>query len=500
MRHKGLLTAAVMLAMTMQVLDTTIANVALPHMQATLGATQENISWVLTSYIIAVAVAIPLTGWLSSRIGMRRLLIGAVTLFVVASALCGVAADLPSMVAFRLLQGIGGAFIGPLAQTIMLDINKPSDHPRAMSLYGMGVLIGPIVGPVLGGWLTDSFDWRWVFYINVPLGVICLGLLWVLMPKARNAGRPFDLFGWLMLAIALAAFQLALDRGAHVDWFAATEIWIESGIALSALWIFLIHSATARKPLIPMPVLRNATFMASMLMIFIMGLVLMSSLALLPLMLQGLFGYPVMLTGEILASRGIGMMLTIAITGRVLKLVDARLLVLVGFLIIAFSLHMMTGWTLEMDWRPVVTSGLVQGMGIGFVFVPLNILAFSALPAEYRTDAASLFNLARNLGSSVGVALVSALLARNIQVSHADLAAHVTPYTLPMDPTLLQAMGVSGTGALAMMDDIINRQASMIAYLDDFHLVMLSTICVLPLLLLLRKPPKQAGAPPPLSE
>jgi DHA2 family multidrug resistance protein len=499
-RQKALLTAAVMLAMVMQVLDATIANVALPHMQASLGATQDSISWVLTSYIVASAVAIPLTGWLANRYGARNLLLFSVALFVFTSALCGIAANLPEMVAFRLAQGIGGAFIGPLAQTIMLDINKPSSHGRAMSVYGMGVMIGPIVGPVLGGYLTEAFNWRWVFFINLPLGIICFFALWLLLPRVENQARKFDFLGWAMIAIALSGFQLLLDRGQHVDWFSSTEIWIEAGIALSAFWLFVVHSVTTKRPLFPPSMLRDVSFMAGVLLTFVMGMVMMSSMALLPTMMQTLFGYPVIETGEVLASRGLGVLVMMAITGRLLSVVDARLIALTGFVLCSLSVYMMTGWSLEIDWRYIVASGFVQGLGVGCVFVPLNVLAFSSLPPHLRTDGASLFNLSRNIGSSVGVASMAALLSRNIQVSHADLAAHVTPYNLPMDPNLLRALGAPGESAMAMLDGIINQQAAMIAYLDDFKAVMIATLCSLPLLLLLRKPQGGGGPLPVISE
>lgn len=491
-RHKWLLTISVMAAMLMQVLDTTIANVALPHMQASLGATQDSITWVLTSYILASAVAIPLTGWLSDRFGARMLFIGSVALFVGASILCGIATSLPEMVAFRLLQGIGGAFLGPLAQTIMLDINKPSEHPKAMSIYGMGVMIGPILGPILGGWLTENYDWRWVFFVNIPIGIACFTGLWLLLPKKAPIARNFDLVGWGMIALGLAALQLMLDRGPHVDWFGSTEIWIEAGLAVTGLWMFGVHMMTARNPLFPPAMLRDRNMLMGTVFMFVMGLVMMAAMALLPPMLQNLFGYPVLDTGVLLSARGIGVLLTMAIAGRITGLVDPRILVGLGFTIMAGSLWMMTGWSLDMDWHPIVISGFVQGLGLGLVFVPLNVLSFGTLPGQYRTDAASLLNLSRNLGSSVGIAIVTALLARNVQVSHADIAATVTPYNLPVDPGMASVLGSTGDTAMSALDAMVNKQAGMIAYLDDFYFMMFATLASLPLLLLLRKPKRKA--------
>lgn len=496
--YKGLLTVVVMAAMVMQVLDTTIANVALPHMQASLSATQDSISWVLTSYILASAIAIPLTGWLSDRIGIRTLFLWSVTIFVVASALCGVAVNLPEMVLFRLLQGLGGAFLGPLAQTIMLDINKPSQHPKAMSVYGMGIMVGPIAGPILGGWLTENFGWRWVFFVNLPIGIGCLVGLWFLLPRVHTKRRDFDLIGWALIALGLGALQLMLDRGQHVDWFSSTEIWLEAGVAVSALWMFVVHIATSKKPLFPLPMLRDRNLMVGAFFMFVMGLVVYAAMALLPPMLQTLFDYPVLDTGVLLAARGVGVLITMAIAGRIMGLTDTRLIVGSGFLITAASLWMMTGWSLNMDWRPVVLSGFIQGLGLGLIFVPLNVLSFATLPPQYRTDGASLFNLARNIGSSIGITVVTALLARNIQVSHADLAAKITPYNLAIDPGLTSAIGAPGDTIMAGLDAMVNRQAAMIAYLNDFKFMMIATVITLPLLLLIRKPQRKAGEPPPL--
>lgn len=499
---KGLLTAALMAAMVMQILDTTIANVALPHMQASLGATQESVTWVLTSYILASAVAIPATGWLADRLGARNLLLLSVTIFVVASVLCGIAPNLTAMVAFRTLQGIAGAFIGPLVQTVMLDINRPSEHAKAMSVYGMGVMIGPIVGPVLGGILTESLDWRWVFFVNVPLGALCLFALSVLLPRVPTKQRRFDLAGWVLIACALAALQLMLDRGQTVDWFEAWETWIYLGILIAAGWAFAVHIATAPQPLFPIPMLRDRNLVTGAGFMVLVGATALSVMALMAPLLQGVYGYPVVDTGLLLAARGFGVLLTMFIAGRIAGAVDTRLVVGVGLVTTAASLYMMTGWTVVMDWKPFVISGFIQGLGLGFLFVPLNVLSFATLPPQYRTDATSLFNLARNIGSSIGISLATVVLARSIQINHAELGARVTPFSLPEDPTALSAYGTAGEGVLAGLDAIVNREAAMIAYINDFWLLMLLTLAALPALLLLRRPkPRGASEPlPPMAE
>ncbi|QUT07971.1 DHA2 family efflux MFS transporter permease subunit [Sphingobium phenoxybenzoativorans] len=493
-RQKGLLTIAIMAATLLQVLDTTIANVALPHMQASLGATQDSISWVLTSYIVASAIAIPITGWLADRIGSRRLFIVSVCTFVVASMLCGIATSLIEMVLFRLIQGISGAFIAPLAQSLLLDINRKSDHAKAMSIYGMGIMIGPIAGPILGGWLTENFNWRWVFYVNVPVGILCIALLLWLLPSKETVKRHFDATGFALLGLGLAALQLVLDRGEHVDWFNANEIWIETGIAAAAFWMFGVHAFTAKSPLFPKDLWRDRNMVSGAIFMFVLGVLTMSAMALLPPMLQSLFGYPVMETGTLLASRGMGVLITMFLVGRISHFVDLRLMVFVGFVICAGSLWMMTGWSLEMDWVPVVESGFVQGLGLGLIFVPLNILSFATLHPAYRTDGASLLNLSRNIGSSIGIALMAALLTRNTQISHADLAQHATFESLPLDPAMSGILGATGDSAMAMLNGEVTRQAAMIAYLDDFKLMTIATLLVLPLILLLKRPtPRKPG-------
>jgi len=487
-RHKGLLTLAVMAAVVMQVLDSTIANVALPHMEAALGATPESITWVLTSYIVAAAMAIPLSGWLASRIGTRRLFLLSVVTFIVASMLCGLARSLPMMVAARILQGVGGAFLSPLGQSIMFNINRPSEHGKAMAYYGMGMMVGPIVGPMLGGWLTDQFDWRWVFFINVPFGLVALVGLAILLPRSDESPRRVDLLGWALIATAVGSFQLLLDRGERVDWFNSTESWIEAGLAASALWMFLVHSATVRLPLFPPAILRDRNLLTGCLFMMMIGMVQLSGMALLPSLLQTLLGYPVMTAGVVLGSRGICMMAAMWLAGRLVRWCDARLLIGIGMVLVDYSLWEMTSWSLDMDWRPIVINGAIQGLGMGLLYVPLSVLTFGTLPPRLRTDGAGLFSLARNVGGSTGIAVATVMFARNSQVSHADLGAHLTPYNLPADPTLLNAAGDAGAGVVSMINGIVSRQAAMIAYLDDFKMLMIGGIAALPLLLLARRP------------
>ncbi|WP_317513766.1 DHA2 family efflux MFS transporter permease subunit [Sphingomonas sp. C3-2] len=493
-KHHGWLTVGVMGAMVMQILDTTIANVALPHMQTSLGATMDSVSWVLTSYIVAAAIATPVTGWLADRFGSRNLFLFAVGTFIFASMLCGAATNLETMVAFRIFQGVAGAFIGPLSQTVMLDINPPERHAKAMSMWGMGVMIGPIMGPVLGGWLTENYNWRWVFYVNLPIGILTLALLWALLPSRGQTKRSFDVTGFAMLSVALASFQLMLDRGPHEDWFASWEIIIEAAVAFGAFWMFLVHLLTAKKPLFERQMFKNRNLATGLMFMVVIGITSMAPMALLPPMLQQLYGYPVIDTGMLLAPRGVGVFITMFIGGQLMgRGVDPRYLIASGLLISSWSLWHMAHWSLDIGWQTVAISGFVQGLGMGFAFMPLNAMAFITLPPQWRTDGASSLNLIRSLGSSAGISMVTALLSRNTQISHSDLAAHITSFSIDgMDPTLAQALGSTGDTVLSMANAEVTRQAMMIAYLDDFYLMSIITLLALPLVLLLQGPPRGA--------
>lgn len=497
----AVLTVAIMMAVLLQVLDTTIANVALPHMMASMSATQETINWVLTSYIVASAIAIPITGWLADRVGRKRLFVWSVIAFTVASVMCAMAQNLTEMVIFRAFQGVSGAFLVPIAQAVLFDINPPQKHARAMAMFGMGVMIGPILGPVLGGWLTENYSWRWVFLVNLPVGAICTLLLIRTMPKGEITRRGFDLFGFALLAVALGAFQLMLDRGHQLDWFESWEIWIEAALAASGAWMFVVHLTTAKQPLFDPRMFVDRNFSFALLFMAVTGVLLLAGLALLPPLLQHLFGYSVLDSGFLTAPRGIGTLVSMMLAGRLTGKVDSRLLIFFGISCLAVSLWQMSAFSLVMGSSEIIVSGIVQGFGLGFIFVPLQSLAFASLAPRHRTTGAALLNLSRNIGGSVGISIVTALLARNLQVSHSDLAAHITPYTLPpADPSVLDRLGGFGDSAAAMIDMEINRQALMIAYLDDFHAMMLLTLAALPLVLLLRKPKAVAGAPPPVAD
>ena len=482
-----LITIVVMAATMIVVLDTTIANVALPRMQASLSANPESIAWVLTSYILATAIAMPTTGFLSDRLGRRTLFTGAIVGFTVSSMLCGIAATLPAMVAFRFMQGVFGAFLAPMSQAIMYDINPPERHAQAMTIWGMVIMVGPVMGPVLGGWLTDNFDWRWVFYINVPIGLPAAFAAWALLDNSGKRARKFDFAGFGLLAVSLGALQLMLDRGSQLDWFDSTEIWIELGVTIAGLWVFAVHTATVREPLLPRSLFADRNFLTAILAITVVGGILVAGAALVAPMLQRLFGYPVLTAGMLTAPRGIGTMAGMLLAGRLSGRVDPRVLILAGMSLLAVSLGMMTQFDLQMDSGPVIWSGLVQGVGLGLTVLPMNLLALATLGTRLRTEAASLYNLMRSIGGSIAISITTALIASNVQVSHSDLGAHVsTTRASLLNAGILEQFGVSGATAMQFIDGEINRQALMIAYIDDYWTMMWAALAVLPLVLLMR--------------
>ena len=492
-----IVTISVMMAVLLQVLDTTIANVALPHMQASLSASQDTINWVLTSYIVASAIALPISGWLADKVGRKRLLLISVALFTAASVLCATATSLTEMVMFRALQGVGGAFIVPLAQATLFDINPREKHGQAMAMFGGGIMIGPILGPVLGGWLTDNYNWRWVFLVNLPVGVICWLLMARFMPKTEKLGRKFDMFGFALLAIALGALQLFLDRGEQRDWLSSWEIIIELGIAIAAGWMFIVHIATSKEPLFERSMFTDRNFATSLLFMAVTGVLLLAGLALLPPLLQNMYGYSVLQSGILTAPRGVGTLISMLVAGRLVGKVDTRLLVAIGVVLMGVSLHMMTGFAIDQPSRPVIVSGVVQGLGLGLLFVPLQSLAFETLAPRLRTTAAALLNLSRNIGGSVGISVVSTQLVRMTQVSHADLARNITEQTIPTaTPEILQTIGPFGPTALTYLNGEVTRQALFIAYLDDFKLMMILTFAALPLLLFMKRGNKVGSGGP----
>ncbi len=494
-QHRVFITISVMLASIMQALDNTIANVALPSIQGSLSSTQDQISWVLTSYIIAAAIMTPLSGWLAGQVGRQRVFLFSIVGFTAASVLCGVAQSLPEIVAARLFQGVCGAALIPMSQAVLLDINPPEKHARAMALWIMGVIIGPILGPVLGGWLTENYNWRWVFFINLPFGILSfLGIL-SFMPETQIRKSRFDFFGFATLSLAIGAFQLMLDRGQLKDWFNSTEIWVEAALAGIGLYLFVVHMLTTKKPPFISPALfKDRNFVTGNVFIFIVGVVLFATLALLPPLLQDLLNYPVVLTGLVTAPRGVGTLMAMFLVGWAMGKVDTRLVIAGGFALTAYSLWQMTAFYLQMDSAQVVWSGLTQGIGTGFVYVPLATITFATLSPRYRNEGTAMFSLIRNVGSSVGISVVEALLTRNTQIMHSRLAEQITPYGSGLHA--LPRAALTSAGGLARLNALVSRQAAMIAYNNDFKLMMVLTLCAIPLIALMKRGGANKGAEP----
>jgi len=481
--HRGALSIAVNFASFLQALDTTIANVALPHIRGAVSATPEQITWVLTSYIVASAIMIPLTGWLADHYGRKKVLVTSVIGFTLSSALCGMAQSLEQIVLFRLLQGLSGAALIPQSQAVLLDINPPHRHGTAMAAWGTAVVFGPVIGPVLGGWLTDNYSWRWVFYINLPIGILAaLGLI-SYMRETKLRQSSFDFFGFVTLSLFIGSLQIMLDRGQLQDWFSSTEISLEAALAALSFYLFAVHAATFKTPFVSPSLFMDRNFAATSVLIFVLGVVMFATLALLPPLLQELMHYPVATSGLVTAPRGVGTLISMVVVGRVVTRVDPRLLVGGGFALTAIAMWMMCGFSPLMGYGLVIWSGLLQGFGLGITWVPLSTVSFATLDPRLRSQGTSMFNLLRNIGSSIGIATIQALWVRNTQIMHARLGEHITPYgALQVPPTY----SLSSPHGLAALNAAVTRQAEMIAYNNDFKLMLIITLAVIPCVFLLK--------------
>jgi DHA2 family multidrug resistance protein len=488
--RRGFITLSIMLATIMQALDTTIANVALPHMQGAMGATQDQISWVLTSYIVAAAIFMPLTGFISARFGRRRVFIVSVIGFTLSSMLCGAAQSLEQIVLFRLLQGIFGASLVPLSQSVLLDTYPKEKHGSAMAMWGVGVMIGPILGPSLGGWLTEYYSWRWVFYINLPFGLLAwAGIAAFVKETPTDKSRKFDVLGFALLSIGLGALQMLLDRGHSLDWFNSPEIIFETFLCILAMYLFIAHMFTYKQPFIEPGLFMDRNFNVGLIFIFIVGIILLATMALLPPYLQNLMDYPVIDVGLVLAPRGIGTMAAMIAVGRLSGRVDARYLITLGLMLTTFSLWQMTLYNTDISSGLIIQTGMVQGFGLGFIFVPLSTIAFSTLAVKYRNEGTALFSLMRNIGSSIGISVVITYLAQHTQINHAIFSEYIQPFSLPLQQAInTGAVNISSTSGLVAINAEVTKQAATLAYLQDFRLMMWITLFSLPLVLLLKSP------------
>jgi DHA2 family multidrug resistance protein len=491
---RRMITFSVMAATIMNSLDTTIANVALPHIQGSVSASQDQITWVLTSYIVAAAIMTPMTGWLAGRFGQRRVLMVSIVGFTIASGLCGVAQNLGEIVGFRLLQGVFGAALIPSSQAVLLDINPPERHGQAMSIWVMGAILGPILGPGLGGWLTDNLTWRWVFYINLPIGLIAFfGISTFLHGEGQHRTVKLDFVGFATLGLAIGSLQMMLDRGQQLDWFSSREIGIEAGLAGLFLYLFLVQTFTAKQPFINPRLFLDRNFLGCSVIGFVLGTVLFAVLSLLPPMLENLMGYPVVTTGLVTMPRGIGTLLSTILVGRLVRKVDNRLLMAVGLALSAVSLVMMSHMSLLMDERVVLLSGFVQGCGTGMVFVPLSTMAFATLDQRFRAEGTAMFTLIRNIGASIGISSLQVLSIRNTEIVHSRLTEGLRPDN-PAMANLPARFSLTDPGGIAALNGEISRQAAMVSYVDAFWFLSILSGGAILLLLLVRKPKR--AAPP----
>ena len=496
--HRAIITACTMIATLMQALDSTIANVALPYMQGSLSATSDQITWVLTSYIVAAAIMTAPVGWLSARFGRKNFFIVCLAGFTIASMLCGVAQSLTQMVLFRLLQGVFGAALVPLSQSTMLDLYPASQRGQAMAMWGMGVMVGPILGPTLGGYLTDVYDWRWVFFINLPFGILAIaGLAMFLVDTKRDTSLTFDWIGFGVLSLGIGALQLMLDRGEQKDWFSSAEVLTETVLAVLGLYLFVVHVWLAEKPFIDPKIFKDINFVSGFLVMFAIGVVLLASSALLAPYLQTLAGYPVREAGLLMAPRGLGTMAAMMVAGRLTNRVDPRLLMLFGIASLSYSLYSMTFWTPNVGPMELTIVTVIQGFGLGFVFIPLQVIAFATLDTKYRTDGAALFSLVRNVGSAIGVSVCSFMLAQNTQIVHAQIGELLTPFNRMLQTGGAYLLWNSATVAgKAALNAEVTRQATAISYVNDFKLMFWVSVPTALLLLLMRKPRQAPGAAP----
>jgi DHA2 family multidrug resistance protein len=484
--RRVIVSAGTVLATMLYTIDTTIVNVALPHMQGTLQATQEQVAWVITSYIVASAIATPLAGWLGMRHGLRLVLGIAVAGFTATSVLCGLAEGLTEMVLARTLQGVFGASLVPLSQVALLQEFPARKHGQVMALWSLGVLVGPVIGPTLGGWLTDELSWRWAFFINVPLGTLAALALWRGLPVRHDAtgSRPFDWLGFALLSLGLASFQLMLDRGHTLDWFASPEIYVEATLAALGVYMFVMHATTSRHPFVDLHLFRDRNFVVALLLMFMVGLSIISPTVLVPSFLQTIQGYPATAAGVTQAARGVGAIVAVLIAGRFAAIVPARVLVSLGILSAIGSLLLFAQVSVDTPRHYWVLAGFVNGLSTPLVFVPLSVTAYATLQPAQRAEGGALLTLVRTIGSSIGVSLVVAMLARSAQVNQSYLAENFTAYSVQR----WQALGFEPgpDAATAGLVAELGRQASAIGYANDFYLLALATLVVLPLAWLVR--------------
>jgi MFS transporter, DHA2 family, multidrug resistance protein len=488
-----LIATSVMLATFMEVLDTSVANVSLPHIAGNLSATPEESTWVLTSYLISNAIILPATNWLGYFFGRKRFLIVCIVIFTFSSALCGAATSLGMLLLARVLQGAGGGALQPIAQAVLLESFPPERRGPAMAVYGMGIVVAPIIGPTLGGWITDNYSWRWIFYINVPVGILAVLMAqsFIEDPPYIRSQRPgrIDYIGFGLMAVGLATLQIVLDKGQEDDWFASVFITRALIIAVIALVAFVVWELRSREPIVNLRVLANRNFAVGTALIFAMGVVLYGTSALLPLFLQTLLGYPAEQSGLAVSPRGIGAIISMVLIGRLVGKIDGRYLIMFGFVVVGISTWVLGNIDLEITIRSVAWPQIFSGFAIGFVFVPLTVLATGTLSNEQIGNATGIYNLMRNVGGGFGIAAVTTMLARGAQAHQATMVSHLTPYDPVFQQRVAELMNTLGgpTQAYGAIYQMVLRQASLLAYIDNFRLLALMCFVCAPAALLFKK-------------
>ena len=493
----------VTLATFMEVLDTSIANVALPHIAGSLSAGQDESTWVLTSYLVSNAIVLPLSGWLSSIMGRKRFYMSCVALFTISSALCGFSPNLPMLIVFRVLQGAGGGGLQPSEQSILADTFAPAKRGMAFAVYGIAVVMAPAIGPTLGGWITDNFSWRWIFFVNIPVGIISLLLTQRLiqdppyMKRRKLSETRIDYIGLGLVALGLGALQIVLDKGQREDWFESHFIVVLSIVSAAALIFVIFWEWNHKDPIIDLHLFRERTFATANFLMFMLGFALLGSTLLLPLFMQTLLGYTAERSGLALMPGGFTIMIAMPIVGFLLSRYSPRYLMLFGLCMLSFSLFHMTNFDLSVDFRTVMMARVYQAMGLAFLFVPINTTAYSSLPRDKNNAASGLMNLARNIGGSVGISVVTTMLARRTQFHQVRLTENLNPGN-PQFQAALQGLtarfsgGGAGPGAAAQqayafIQANLIRQSTMLAYIDNFWLLGVVIACLVPCVFLIKK-------------
>ena len=497
--NKWIIALTVMLPTLMVIIDTSVVNVSLDHIRGSLSAGIDEATWSITSYLAANAVIIPMTGWLSRFFGRKRFLIFSVSLFTVSSLLCGLAWNIQSLIFFRVLQGLAGGSLQPISQSILLETFPPAQHGTAMAIFGMGTMFGPIMGPLLGGWITDNWSWHWIFFVNIPIGMVSLAMsLWFISDPhyMKRTGTSVDYWGLTLLSIWVGCLQMVLDKGQREDWFASDFIIVLTIIAIVAFVLFIFAELSAENPIVDLKVFKSYSFLSGNIVLFFVGAGLFGSIILLPIYLQSLMGYTALLSGMILGPGGLAIFLVMPIVGLLIRVVNPKLIVAVGIVIFAYANYLMSCFNMSADFMSIIWPRVVMSTGLGMVFIPLTTLTLSSIPKEEMGNATSVFNLVRNLGGSMGVAFATTMLSRGTQIHQAHLSEHITSFdsgywnAANQSAQLLSLQGMDPVtaqqGGAGVIHNELLRQAYMLSFNDVFFVLTIMMICMLPFILFMR--------------